>query len=140
MKPHLAIVAAPFALLAACGVAWAQDVAQPLSAGVGDGAVGGIGASLLVVAIREARDAWLKSRTDERAETAAERRDAEREALRQEILRSRDLHNALAGQVGRLEERLTAVAAQAGQLHDDIGGMRGVLENIRDRMPRAAAP
>ena len=25
MKPHLAIVAAPFALLAACGVAWAQE-------------------------------------------------------------------------------------------------------------------
>lgn len=131
------LVAVPLALLAACGVAWAQDVAQPLSSGLSELGTGA-GGGLLIVAADRLIGYLRQVKADERAEAAQSRRDADRAELRAEIVRLRDMQNAQAGLVGRLDERLTAQADQAKQLHSDLSRIGDKLDDIRGILPPRA--
>lgn len=135
MNPRalLALVLPALAVLG--GVAWAQDVAaDPSMAGLGELGTGAGGGLLIVVADRLI-GAWRQSKADDRAEKAQAGRDAEREALRGELVRLRDLHNALSERTGRLDERMSSHARQAEQQHADLTRMVDALDDIRDRLP-----
>jgi hypothetical protein len=122
------------ALAVVGGVAWAQDGDPIASAGLGELGTGAGGGLLIVVADRII-GAWKQSKADERNEKAQAARDAERAALGADLLRLRDLHNALSERTGRLDERMTSHARQAEQQHADLMRMVQTLDDIRDRLP-----
>lgn len=133
-RPAAILATVPLALLAACGVAWAQEAAPPLSAGLGELGTGA-GGGLLIVGLDRLIGYLRQSKADERADAAQAKRDADRAELRAEIVRIRDIQNAQAGLVGRLDERLTAQADQARQLHADLSRIGDKLDDIRDTLP-----
>lgn len=117
------------------GVAWAQEAPNPgLSSGLGELGTGAGGGLLIVVADRII-GAWKQAKADERTEKAQAIRDGEREALRADLARLRDLHNALSERTGRLDERMASHARQAEQQHADLTRMVDTLDDIRDRLP-----
>lgn len=111
-------------------LAWAQDPSPTVSS-LGDG-IGGIGGGVLVVGV----DKLLRYLADRDAKMQAKEDETKAEAARASVLRDldrlRDLHNTLAAQVGRLDERQ---AAQAAQVHGDLARIGGTLDDIRDRLP-----
>ena len=137
MKTHLAIAAAPLALLAACGVAWAQE-AGAVHSGIAD-VGGGAGAVAALVVIGREGLSWLRSR-----DAAREAKESEAalsrglDAIRAEIRTVDGRVSGMSDRVTRLEVRVDAVDRRAGEVHADLSGIREGLDGIRDRLATVA--
>lgn len=136
MRTRLAI-AAPMALLAACGVAWAQE-STTAHAGIAD-VGGGAGALAALVVIGREGLSWLRARDAAAdAREKADKQAREMDAIRAETRNVDARVSGLADRVTRLEVRVDAVDRRAGEVHADLSGIREGLDGIRDRLATVA--